>query len=151
MPRWSRLLGGIGPAPDNWRGERIEELPLRWATVEERKVVKAVQSASRMVPWTPKCLAEATAGQLMLRQLGSSGVVVVGLRPSDPAPLSEWDAHAWLLGRHGALTGGRAARGFTATTVFQVTGGLTAREVHLESLDGGPDDPSIGGMADDRT
>jgi hypothetical protein len=67
----------------------------------------------------------------MLRQLGSPGVVVIGLRPSDPTPAAPWDAHAWLLGRHGALTGGRAARGFTATTVFQVPGGLDASDVQL--------------------
>jgi hypothetical protein len=36
-----------------------------------------------------------------------------------------------LLGRHGAITGGRAARGFTATTVFEVPGGLQATEVDL--------------------
>ena len=131
MPRWSRMLGEVASAPGRWRGERVDALPLRWATSHERKVVKAVHSASRLVPWTPKCLAEATVGQLMLRQLGSPGVVVIGIRPSDPAPSGPWDAHAWLLGRHGALTGGRAARGFTATTVFQVPGGLDVSDVQL--------------------
>ena len=97
----------------------------------ERKVVKAIESASRWVPWTPRCLAEATAGQVMLRQFGAPGVVVIGLRPADTAPTHPWNAHAWLLGEHGALTGGRAARGFTATTVFQVPGGLSADQVQL--------------------
>lgn len=83
------------------------------------------------MPWTPKCLAEATAGQLLLRQLGSPGVVVIGLRPGEAEPVASWDAHAWLLGRRGALTGGPAAAGFTATTVFQVADGLTADEVYL--------------------
>ena len=131
MPRWSRLLGSASAPPAAWRGEQIGQLPLRWASSSERKVFKAVDSASRLVPWHPKCLAEATAGQLMLRRLGSPGVVVIGLRPSEINATERWDAHAWLLGRHGALTGGPAARGFTATTVFQVAGALEAAEVDL--------------------
>jgi len=138
MPKWSRVLGTATAVPAGWRGERIELLPLRWATPSERKVVKAVHSASRMVPWAPKCLAEAAAGQLMLRQLGSPGVVVIGIRPGEDTSTAAWDAHAWLLGHHGALTGGRAVRGFTATTVFEVSGGLSASEVHLGAAPGGP-------------
>lgn len=52
---------------------------------------------------------------------------------ADPAPRSsnrdQWEAHAWLLGSVGALTGGPAAAGFTATTVFEVPTGLRAGEV----------------------
>lgn len=131
MPRWSRVIGHVGAVPSEWRGQRIEVLPLRWASASERKVVKAVRSASRLVPWAPKCLAEATAGQVLLRQMGAPGVIVIGLRPGEAAAAGVWDAHAWLLGRHGALTGGSAARGFTATTVFEVPGGLSAADVHL--------------------
>lgn len=131
MPRWSKSIGAIAAAPREWRGERIEILPLRWATTSERKVVKAIRRAGRALPWTPRCLAEAAAGQVMLRQLGSSGVVVIGLRPGEDPGTDPWDAHAWLLGRHGALTGGRAARGFTATSVFEVNGGLAATDVDL--------------------
>lgn len=90
--------------------------------------MRAVRAASRAVPWTPRCLAEATAGQILLRRAGHPGVVVIGLRPTETG---SWDAHAWLLGRHGALTGGRAAAGFTATTVFEVPGGLRAADVEL--------------------
>jgi hypothetical protein len=73
-------------------------------------------------------LAEAIAGQVLLRQFGEPGVVVIGLRPTDAGP---WDAHAWLLGRAGALTGGPAARGFTATTVFALSAGLAASQVEF--------------------
>ena len=105
MPRWSSLIGKPASVPADWQGQRIERLPLRWATLEERKVVKAIESASRWVPWTPRCLAEATAGQVMLRQFGAPGVVVIGLRPAEMAPTNPWNAHAWLLGEHGALDG----------------------------------------------
>ena len=67
---------------------------------------------------------------MMLRRRGEPGVVVIGLRPSD----GEWDAHAWLLGRRGAITGGTAAAGFTATTVFEVAGGLIAADVDLSPV-----------------
>ena len=92
----------------------------------------AVRRGSHWLPWSPTCLAEATAGQVMLRRRGGSGVVVIGLRkdPEDPAT---WQAHAWLLGGKGALTGGPAAAGFTATTVFEVPGGLPATAVELEA------------------
>lgn len=138
VPKWSRVLGTATAVPAEWRGERIEMLPLRWATSSERKVVTAIHRASRTVPWKPKCLAEAAAGQLMLRQLGEPGVVVIGIRPGDDTSTASWDAHAWLLGRHGALTGGYAAHGFTATTVFEVSGGLSASEVHLGATPGDP-------------
>jgi hypothetical protein len=59
-------------------------------------------------------------------------VVVIGLRRQDDGP---WDAHAWLLGRRGALTGGPAAQGFTATTVYEHPGGLRAAEVELTAVD----------------
>ena len=128
MPRWSALIGRPTAVPAAWKGQRIEVVPLRWASASERKVVRAVEAAGRHLPWEPKCLAEAMVGQLLLRQFGTPGVVVVGLRQGDDGA---WDAHAWLLGEHGALTGGRAARGFTATTVFGVSGGLRADDVEL--------------------
>ncbi len=67
---------------------------------------------------------------MLLRQYRAPGVVVIGLRPV-PQPGARWDAHAWLLGRRGALTGGPAATGFTATTVYEVAGGLSAAAVSL--------------------
>ena len=50
MPKWSRAIGKATAVPADWRGERIEVLPLRWATPSERKVVKAVSRASRAAP-----------------------------------------------------------------------------------------------------
>ena len=64
----------------------------------------------------------------MLRQFHRPGVVVIGLRVTEQPP---WDAHAWLLGSRGALTGGPAARGFTATTVFELPAGVRAEGVDL--------------------
>jgi len=81
-------------------------------------VAGAIRRASQLLPFEPTCLAQAGAGQMMLRRRHHPGVVVIGLRRGE----ADWDAHAWLLGHAGALTGGPAARGFTPTTVFTVDG-----------------------------
>lgn len=119
MTRWSWVIGRHGRVPPAWDGQTIVELPNRAATPTERRVARSLRRASRLLPWEPTCLAQATAGQIMLRERGEPGTVVIGLRrPDDARDGQPWDAHAWLLGRDGALTGGPAARGFTATTVF---------------------------------
>jgi hypothetical protein len=127
--RWSSVLGRPAAVPEGWRGQRVAALPARAATRTERAVAVAVRGAARRLPWKPTCLAEATAAQVLLRQAGEPGVVVIGLRPPAPGEGGPWPAHAWLLGRAGALTGGAEARSFTATTVYEVPGGLTAAEL----------------------
>ncbi len=126
MQRWSRVIGTAGQTPEEWRGKKVVSIPQRSGSLTERRVAASIRRASQALPWEPTCLAQATAGQAMLRRRGAAGVVVIGLRPGD-----EWDAHAWLLGTRGALTGGPAARGFTPTTVFEVPGRLRATEVEL--------------------
>jgi hypothetical protein len=133
MTRWSGVLGQSAAVPSASRGQAISELPARAASAAEWHAMVAVRRARRMVPWSPRCLAEATAAQVLLRQLGEPGVVVIGLRrPDDHIAGQMWDAHAWLMGRHGALVGGPAAEGFTATSVFEVPGGLHAVDIELE-------------------
>lgn len=128
MPKWSGLLGHPGAVPRQWAGSTVSVMPVRADGAAERAVAVAVRSAAAHLPWHSTCLAEATAAQMMLRQSRRGGVVVIGLRATEAGP---WDAHAWLLGARGALTGGPAARGFTATTVFEVPGGLRAEDVDL--------------------
>lgn len=123
MPRWSALLGRPGAVPETMRGAADRGIPVRAATPTEARVGSALARAQRRLPFEASCLAQATAGQVMLRRRGEPGTVVIGLRaPGDGAEGGDWDAHAWLLGRGGALTGGPAAAGFTATTVFGVGG-----------------------------
>lgn len=128
MTRWGRLLGTPAEVPDTWRGQVVGVLPTQAASPEEARVASAVRRACRRLSWEPTCLAQAAAGQLMLRRRGGAGVVVIGLRAQRGAP---WEAHAWLLGKCGALTGGRAADGFTAATVYQFPGELQALDVEI--------------------
>ncbi len=136
MRYWARVLGRPAPPPEAWMGVRVGSLPVQAATLEEARAGRAVRRACRALPWKPTCLAEAAAGQVLLRQQGQPGVVMIGLRPTGPmdgtVPADgrpRWDAHAWLMGRSGAITGGPAAFGFTATTVYEVPSGLSAAEV----------------------
>ena len=138
MPRWSGVLGDHAEVPPAWRGQSVAELPVRAEDDVERAVAVAVDRALAHLPVQPSCLAQAFAGQVMLRRRGGGGVVVIGLRRGATAGDGRWDAHAWLLGREGALTAGPAAAGFTATTVFEVPGGLHGTDVHL---DAGPTPP----------
>lgn len=127
MPRWSGVLGRAREVPDAWRGRTVHDIPELAADGPERDVAVAVDRALAHLPVAPSCLAQAFAGQVMLRRRGRGGVVVIGLRRG----ADRWDAHAWLLGSLGALTGGPAAAGFTATTVFEAPGGLRATEVPI--------------------
>jgi len=130
MPRWSGVLGRPTAVPEAWRASPVLSLPSRWDSLAERRAARAVRSAGRYLPWKPRCLPEATAAQVLLRTMRSPAVVVIGLRPPPQGDNHQmWEAHAWLVGRSGAITGGPAAQGFTATTVFEVPGGPTAAEV----------------------
>lgn len=135
MPRWSRIIGEPAQVPEQWASSHEETLPVRSASRVEDRVRRAVRRGGSRLPWTPSCLAEAAAGQIMLRRRGACGVVVIGLRPRPDK--ERWESHAWLLGAMGALTGGPAAQGFTAVSVFEVPGGLRAVDVDLT----GPEPP----------
>ena len=130
MPWWSGLLGDTTEVPGDWRGRTVARLPRRTADDAERRVTRAIERGTELLGGRPSCLAQATAGQVMLRTRRRAGVVVIGLRRTED-PEADWDAHAWLLGRRGELCGGPAASGFTATTVFEVRGRLRADAVDL--------------------
>lgn len=129
MTWWAPVLGRPHEVPAGWQGNSITALPARAGDPRERTAASAVRIAASKLPWHSSCLAEAFAGQVLMRQSGAGAVVVIGLRAKDAGP---WDAHAWLLGHRGALTGGPAARGFTPVTVFETGRGLQADEVDLE-------------------
>lgn len=130
MPRWATALGAPASVPETW-AQHSGSVRQAAGTPVEAEVARSIRIGMRHLPWEPTCLAQAVAGQLLLRQRGEPGVVVIGLRPNE-APGAPVDAHAWLMGSAGALTGGVAADGFTAVTVFEVPDGLRAEVVPLE-------------------
>lgn len=127
MRRWSCVLGAAAPVPETW-GRHTGSVRSAAADGAEANVARAIRVGANHLPWEPSCLAQATAGQYMLRRRGTPGVVVIGMRRTqDTAP----ETHAWLMGKAGALTGGPAAEGFTAVTVFEQPGGVRAVDVPL--------------------
>jgi hypothetical protein len=117
MPRWSRVLGeprSIGDLQfDPGRRERLQ-FP---RSVGERWIALALRSAGRRLPYDPRCLDSATAGQIMLRRRSRPGVVIIGL-DSDGIRGQPRGAHAWLVGKSGAVTGGAEAQDFAAVSCF---------------------------------
>ena len=128
---WSGVLGRNARVPEHWQGVKGATTKPGLSVVEERAVAIAIGRACRRLPYSPTCLAQASAGQIMLRHRGRSGVVVIGLRLDPISTGKSWEAHAWLLGRCGAITGGKNAEGFTPTNVFEVPCGLSADEILL--------------------
>lgn len=126
LARWSRLLGSPQQVPAAWRSGE-QPIPVAAFTSAEIEVARAVRRASARLPWRSSCLAEATAAQVLLRRRGEPGAVVIGLRRPDQGTVPGWEAHAWLYGRSGAVTGGPAAAGFTATSLFSPVPDWSAR------------------------
>ncbi len=70
------------------------------------ELATAITLACDALPWTPSCLAQAFAGQQVLRQKGKSGIVIIGLRPRWKKYKRNWPAHAWLIFEGQIVTGG---------------------------------------------
>ena len=135
MAWWSGLLGRNTGVPKHWQGMKAATAIQNLGVVEERAVAIAIRRACRRLPFQPTCLAQASAGQVMLRHRGRSGVVIIGLRLDPISTAKTWEAHAWLLGESGAITGGENAHGFTPTNVFEVPCGLSIDKVLLKEND----------------
>lgn len=117
MPRWSRALGETSRLTDlnfDPTDIRTRQYP---RSVGEHHVALAIRSASKRLPYDPRCLDQATAGQLMLRGRRHPGVIVIGLS-TENGPGKRRNAHAWLVGSTGAITGGAAARDYVAASCF---------------------------------
>ena len=128
MRWWAGVLGSVRPVPTAWTEYPDRTMPTAADNQLEASVSWAVHRGVRWLPGQPSCLAPAAAAQIMLRRRGASGVVVIGLRRN---PDSTWDAHAWLVGRRGAVVGGPAADGFQPTMVLAVPSGLEPDDINV--------------------
>jgi hypothetical protein len=101
-------------------GESMAETPTRALATRERanRVGWAVRAASRATPWKTPCLAEAIAGQRMLRRRHIPSTIYLGLS-KDGEILT---AHAWLRCGARVLTGKSERGQFTAVASFAHTG-----------------------------
>lgn len=114
IQRWSRVLGDPVPVPEHWSDGPSPAQPPTPASPEEYRVARSIARASRLLPWTPSCLDQALAAQVLLRRAGAPGLVVIGVRRADEGS----ETHAWVVGQAGPLTGGPTGGGFTPTAAF---------------------------------
>jgi hypothetical protein len=77
-------------------------------------VGRAVDRASRHVPWEAKCLVQAMAGKKMLKRRGVESTLYLGLAKKAEAGLQ---AHAWLRCGDKILLGG-GLKGFAVVSTF---------------------------------
>ncbi len=119
MTRWGHLIGEVHRVPKELKSIRYRsEL-----TGESASIAKAIARACSLVPWTPSCLAQAFAGQRILRSRKRPGAVVVGLRPESA---TEWPAHAWLITDGQIITGGAISHQYFAASVHSFGNPLSA-------------------------
>jgi hypothetical protein len=104
MPRgpiWRRLIRGTSP-----RVTRTEP-------ALEARVLWAVTTAARLVPFGRSCLTEAVTAHWLLASAGCRSVIRLGVAPATPMPL----AHAWLE------CDGRTVLGGDTTVMYEPLGG----------------------------
>ncbi|MFQ5349576.1 MAG: lasso peptide biosynthesis B2 protein [Thermoanaerobaculia bacterium] len=80
-----------------------------------RRIGWSVSVASRNLPWTSRCLAEAIAGKMMLKRRGVPSTLYLGLAKQGEVDL---EAHAWLRCGSRVLTGERVSEGYTVIASF---------------------------------
>jgi hypothetical protein len=81
------------------------------------RIGQAVRSTAANTPWKSPCLAQAVAGQWMLRRRRISGTVYLGVA-KDRIKAEGLSAHAWLRCGDEILTGGRGHRQYTVVATF---------------------------------
>ena len=106
FPRVARHLGSPGTA------DLAAPAPTDPAVVDA--VGSAVQRASRLVPFAASCLAQAMAGQQMLRTRGTASTIRMGLDRKG----NSMYAHAWLVCGDVTVTGAGSIKAFTAVASF---------------------------------
>ena len=87
-------------------------------TFPVQRVQNGIKSAARFLPFQPSCLAQAFAGQQLLRSVAIPGNVVIGLKP-DPTP--PWAAHAWLVIDGQAVLGGLENEVYFPSTTYSLS------------------------------
>ncbi|OPY76055.1 MAG: hypothetical protein A4E64_01706 [Syntrophorhabdus sp. PtaU1.Bin058] len=82
-----------------------------------RMIGQAVRSAANNTPWESVCLAQAVAGQWMLKRRHIAGTLYLGVTKDATRP-EMLAAHAWLRCGNMILTGREGYRQFTVVASF---------------------------------
>jgi hypothetical protein len=80
-----------------------------------RNMGKAIERASRHLPWKCACMTQAIAGKMMLRRRGLPGKILIGI---DKPEKDSLDSHAWLMCGDVFVTGERDHERFNVMIDF---------------------------------
>ncbi len=105
----AHATGPAGPHP------AIQDAPEAAARV--KRVVWALDAATRRSPWRCTCLVRALAGRAMLHRRRISSSLYLGAAP-DAGDERALSAHAWLRSGRLVVTGGEEATRFTPVVCF---------------------------------
>lgn len=84
-----------------------------------QQVAWALQVVSRRTPWQSNCLAQALAGQVILRRRQIAGTLYLGVSKEARNPLA---AHAWLRSHELIVTGGNHLDRYSVIATFSPKG-----------------------------
>jgi hypothetical protein len=87
------------------------------ALLSARMIGQAVRSAANNTPWESRCLAQAVAGQWMLKRRHIAGTLYLGVAKDETKP-EKLGAHAWLRCGNIILTGQEGHKKFTVVAAF---------------------------------
>ncbi len=119
MTKWGHLIGAVHAVPQEIRSHAGPD----HLSEDAARLAKAIARSGTVLPWTPSCLAQAYAGQRILRSQGKHSAVVVGLRPEGSA---QWPAHAWLISGGEIITGGAISGQYFPASVHSFGSPLAA-------------------------
>lgn len=79
------------------------------------QVAKAIRRSVKVIPWKVKCFVRAVAGKYMLKRMGISSTLYIGLGKDEEQKLT---AHAWLRCGRFIVTGKEEMNRFTPVAFF---------------------------------
>jgi hypothetical protein len=99
-------------------GENGYESPMEIDQCEieaSTKIGSAVERVSKHTVWESKCIVQAVCAKLLLRKMGISNTLYLGVRKNEYGRLA---AHAWLRAGNKIVTGKRYMEGYKAVYCF---------------------------------
>jgi hypothetical protein len=99
-------------------GRHMAESPPNASSEETalaKRIARAVEKASRHMPWKSRCLAQAIVGKMMLRRRGAASTLYLGASREDDRNLA---AHAWLRCGETILTGANGRDRYVVVSTF---------------------------------